>query len=59
MEYLLSPKRQGRILTLASVIMLKSKLLYATEELKKGDCVGYGGKWRCPENMLVGIVAIG
>ena len=60
MLYGVSPitKKTGGDFDLKSVMMLKSKLI-ATKELKKGDCVGYGGKWRCPENMLVGIVAIG
>ena len=26
---------------------------------KKGDCIGYGGAWKCPCDMDVGVVAIG
>jgi len=31
----------------------------AVKHLNKGDCVGYGSTWQCPENMQVGVVAIG
>jgi len=43
---------------LRPVMTLKSQLI-AIQELKAGDAVGYGGSWRCPEDMRVGIVAIG
>jgi alanine racemase len=33
--------------------------LIAINFLHKGDAIGYGGKWTCPEDMLVGVVAIG
>ena len=31
----------------------------AVKQCKKGDAVGYGGTWTCPENMAVGVVGIG
>jgi len=40
------------------VMTLKSKLI-AVRHQKKGDAIGYGSAWICPEDMLVGVVAIG
>lgn len=33
--------------------------LIAVNHLKKGDAVGYGSSWICPEDMRVGVAAIG
>ena len=35
-----------------------SKLI-AINNFKKGNRVGYGGEWECPEDMAVGVVAVG
>lgn len=43
---------------LQTVMTLRAHLI-AVHELKKGDAVGYGGAWRCPEDMRVGVAAIG
>lgn len=43
---------------LRPVMSLTSELI-AIHDLKKGDRVGYGGTWSCPEDMRVGVVAIG
>ena len=43
---------------LKPVMTLKSKLM-AQNYLLKGDCIGYGSDWCCPEDMQVGVVAIG
>ena len=43
---------------LKPVMTLKSPLV-AVHQLKKGDPIGYGSTWSCPEDMLVGVVAIG
>jgi alanine racemase len=43
---------------LRPVMTLKSRLI-AIRELKAGDAIGYGGTWYCPEDMRVGVVAIG
>jgi alanine racemase len=43
---------------LQPVMTLCSRLI-AVNRLHKGDAVGYGGSWTCPEDMPVGIVAIG
>ncbi len=43
---------------LLAVMTLKSKII-AINHLKKGDCIGYGREWCCPEDMSVGVVAIG
>ncbi|MFK5986339.1 MAG: alanine racemase [Pseudomonadota bacterium] len=51
-------EQTGEDIDLAVVMTLKSKLI-AINNLKKGDCIGYGRDWCCPENMPVGVVAIG
>ncbi len=43
---------------LQPVMTLSSKLI-AVNHYKKGSALGYGGSWRCPEDMPVGVVAIG
>jgi alanine racemase len=43
---------------LQAVMTLKSRLM-AINHLQKGDCIGYGSSWCCPEDMPVGVVAIG
>ena len=45
-------------LDLQAVMNFESRLL-AVHELKKGDAVGYGSRWHCPEDMQIGIVAAG
>ncbi len=50
--------RHGSQHGLRPVMSLTSELI-AVHEVSKGEQVGYGGKWTCPENMRVGIVAIG
>jgi len=43
---------------LKPVMTLSSKLI-AINHYKKGNALGYGGSWRCPDDMPVGVVAIG
>ena len=43
---------------LQPVMTLKSKLI-SIKRIRKGETVGYGADWICPENMSVGIVAAG
>ncbi len=43
---------------LRPVMTLKSKLI-AVNHCRKGDSIGYGGTWCCPEDMPIGVVAIG
>lgn len=43
---------------LRPVMTLKSRLI-AIQQRRAGDAIGYGGQWRCPEDMRVGVVAIG
>jgi alanine racemase len=43
---------------LRPVMTLRSELI-AVNHLKRGDAVGYGGSWCCPEDMAVGVVAVG
>ncbi|MCW8855293.1 MAG: alanine racemase [Gammaproteobacteria bacterium] len=45
-------------LNLKPVMQLESEVI-AINYLKKGDAVGYGGQWVCPEDMPVAVVAIG
>ena len=45
-------------LDLRPVMTLQSQLI-AVQRRKKGDAIGYGGDWICPEDMPVGVVAIG
>lgn len=40
-------------------VMTLSSHLLAVNQLKQGDCIGYGSSWCCPEDMPVGVVAIG
>lgn len=50
--------RHGGEHGLQPVMSLTSELI-AIHKLKKGDRVGYGGTWICPEEMNIGVVAIG
>jgi alanine racemase len=43
---------------LRPVMTLGSELI-AVHELTKGERVGYGGTWTCPEDMRIGVVGIG
>jgi alanine racemase len=40
------------------VMTLGSEII-AIEQHNKGEAIGYGATWRCPEKMLVGVVAVG
>jgi alanine racemase len=52
------PGHRGVEHHLQPVMNLSSELI-ATHRLKKGARVGYGGSWTCPEDMHIGVVAIG
>lgn len=60
MLYGVSPlfNKTGEEIGLRPVMTLQSKII-AVKQLAKGDRVGYGGIWKCPENMPVGVVSIG
>lgn len=45
-------------LGLKPVMTVQSRIM-AIQSLKKGDYVGYGARYQCPEDMSVGIVAFG
>ncbi len=45
-------------LSLKPVMTLCSRLI-AVNQYKKGESIGYGGAWSCPEDMAVGVVAVG
>lgn len=50
--------KDAATLGLKPVMTLESALI-AVHARKKGDAIGYGGDWRCPEDMPVGVAAIG
>lgn len=52
------PFRSGLEEQLKPVMTLSSELL-AVKKLKKGDCIGYGASWCCPEDMTIGVIAVG
>ena len=60
MLYGVSPfaDRTAEDLGLQSVMSLESQLI-SIKRAKKGQKVGYGGTWECPEDMLIGVVAMG
>jgi len=60
MLYGVSPfsDNQGPQQGLQPVMTLQSRLI-TVKHLKAGEPVGYGATWRCPEDMLVGVVAAG
>ncbi|HEB54882.1 MAG TPA: alanine racemase [Gammaproteobacteria bacterium] len=43
---------------LQPVMSLETRLI-AIKKCQKGEAVGYGSRWRCPEDMRIGIAAIG
>ena len=60
MLYGVSPfaESSGSSHDLKPVMSLHSRLM-AVNHFKRGDRIGYGGEWECPEDMSVGVVAIG
>jgi len=50
--------QQGAQYQLRPAMSLQSELI-AIQKIIKGECVGYGGTWICPEEMLIGVVAVG
>ncbi|MCU7835584.1 MAG: alanine racemase [gamma proteobacterium symbiont of Taylorina sp.] len=50
--------RTGLDEQLKAVMTLSSELI-SIKALKQGDCIGYGSNWCCPEDMTIGVVAIG
>lgn len=45
-------------LGLEPVMQFESRLV-AVQQIRKGEAIGYGSTWRCPEDMPVGVVAAG
>ncbi len=60
MLYGISPlnDKKSTDLNLQPVMSLQSNII-ALKDVKQGETVGYGANWQCPEDMKVGIVAIG
>lgn len=40
-------------------VMTLSTRIIAVKQCRRGDQVGYGGEWQCPEDMPIGVAAIG
>jgi alanine racemase len=60
MLYGVNPFLTGKVEApaLQAVMTLSSRLL-SVQNRKRGDTIGYGATWTCPEDMPVGIVSIG
>jgi alanine racemase len=60
MLYGISPfiDKCGEDLGLKPVMTLKTQIM-RINPCKQGDNLGYGGHWRCPRDMRIGIIAIG
>lgn len=52
------PKKVGADFGLKPVMKVTAPLI-AIHDLHKGDKIGYGATWECPEDMRVGVVAVG
>jgi alanine racemase len=48
----------GPARNLRPVMTLATELI-AVKQCRRGDAVGYGGVWVCPEDMAIGVAAIG
>jgi alanine racemase len=53
-----SLKTSAKSVGLKPVMTLRSTLI-AIHEAKKGEAIGYGRTWRCPEDLLIGVVGLG
>ena len=51
-------KETGAVRGLLPVMTLRSELI-SIKQCQKGDAVGYGGEWVCPQDMSIGVVGIG
>lgn len=60
MLYGISPvqAKTAAALNLRPVMTLKSRLI-AINHCRKGDKVGYGASWECPQDMSIGVVGFG
>lgn len=52
------PQQPANNFNLKPVMILKSKLI-SVKTCQKGETVGYGATWTCPEKMQIGIIAAG
>jgi alanine racemase len=60
MLYGVSPQagRRAAQLGLKPVMTLQTALI-AVQQRRRGDSIGYGGEWRCPQDMPIGVATIG
>ena len=52
------PGKSAAALNLKPVMTLQTALI-AVQQRRRGDAIGYGGDWRCPQDMSVGVATIG
>ncbi len=52
------PGKTGAQLGLRPAMRLESRLI-AVRDYERGAVIGYGGTWRCPEPMRVGVASVG
>jgi alanine racemase len=52
------PGKIGAYLGLAPAMRFESRLI-AIRDYAKGAAIGYGATWRCPEDMRIGVAAVG
>ena len=52
------PDQTAHSLGLKAVMSLQAELI-AVNQIKKGEQIGYGGSWVCPQDMPVGVVNVG
>ena len=50
--------RSAQLLGLRPVMTFETALI-AIQQRRKGEAIGYGGAWRCPVDMPVGVAAVG
>ena len=52
------PERSGAEIGLTAAMRLESRLI-AVRDYARGAAIGYGGAYRCPEDMRIGVAAVG
>jgi alanine racemase len=50
--------KSGTDLGFEPAMTLSTKLI-STKDVRKGETIGYGAAWQCPEDMTIGVAAIG
>jgi alanine racemase len=50
--------RSAEQLDLRAAMQFETRLI-SVQQIRKGESIGYGSTWQCPEDMPVGVVAVG